>query len=97
MKEHGWTVTLHCDLGCDPQIPKHTQKPNNVLQRECATPAEELTLAKENHGWWKDILEKHYPAFFDEANTPKPNFRKIQHLQVNYMYWHSNYLVVRLD
>ena len=85
MKEHGWTVTLHCDLGCDPQIPKHTQPPFDVLQRDCATPLEELALAKENHGWWKDVLEKHYPAFFDEENTPKPNFRKIQHLQVNHM------------
>ena len=39
-------------------------------------------MAKENHGWWKKMLGPHYRAFFDALNTPKQNFKKIQHLKI---------------
>jgi len=60
----------------------HDVTPFDILQQYCATPPRELKKAKEEHQWWRDILGDHYKAFFDSTNTPKANFRKIQHLQV---------------
>ena len=85
MAESGWTVTLHCDLGCDEFITKHDQPPFTELQRYCAPTSHELRQAQQEHEWWYNMLgDHHYRAFFDtHSHKPKANFRKIQHLQVN--------------
>ncbi len=77
-------MTLHCDLGCDNYdvIPLGKDPANPI--RSCEVPKKELREAGKLHKWWKDFLGHHYPAFFDERNQPKRNFRKIQHLKVCY-------------
>jgi len=77
MEETKWPTTLHCDLGCD----NYDSVP---LDSGCVVPQEELELAKRNYRWWKDFLGPHYRAFFDalNSNTPKKNFKKIQHLKI---------------
>jgi len=45
-------------------------------------PESELRLAKQNYRWWKSFLGPHFRAFFDGSNTPKKNFKKIQHLKI---------------
>jgi len=75
MESLQWPTTLHCDLGCD----NYDSVP---FDAGCFVPEEELALAKENHGWWKKMLGPHYRAFFDALNTPKQNFKKIQHLKI---------------
>ena len=44
-------------------------------------PEEELALAKTQHRWWQNMLGPHYRGFFDANNSPKANFKKIQHLK----------------
>jgi len=75
MQDVKWPTTLHCDLGCD----NYDSVP---LDAGCFVPPEELELAKRNYRWWKEFLEDHYGGFFDSSNTPKDNFRKIQHLKI---------------
>jgi len=72
-----WPTTLHCDLGCD-------QYESVPWEQGCFVPQEELDLAKNNHKWWEQFLGPHYRAFFDALNdnTPKKNFKKIQHLKI---------------
>eukprot|EP00090_Calanus_glacialis_P039043 TRINITY_DN67_c0_g1_i1.p1 TRINITY_DN67_c0_g1~~TRINITY_DN67_c0_g1_i1.p1 ORF type:complete len:574 (-),score=93.39 TRINITY_DN67_c0_g1_i1:129-1850(-) len=74
-----WPTTLHCDLGCD----NYDSVP---FKAGCVVPQEELDLARQNYKWWKTFLGPHYRAFFDALNepknTPKPNFKKIQHLKI---------------
>lgn len=72
-----WPTTLHCDLGCD----NYDSVP---FKTGCVVPQEELDLAKQNYKWWKTFLGPHYRAFFDALNdnTPKQNFKKIQHLKI---------------
>ena len=84
MAQSGWTVTLHCDLGCDECIWNPPWPPFGVIQRECGVPASELRQAQEEHEWWYNMLgDHHYKAFFDtHTHKPRANFRKIQHLQV---------------
>jgi hypothetical protein len=83
MEKEAWPVTLHSDMGCDnyDEIPLQLT-PSNPIQG-CEVPDQELKLAGARYQWWKDLLGVHYPAFFDDrTNTPKRNFRKIQHLKV---------------
>merc|ERR1712013_735253 len=75
MESLQWPTTLHCDLGCD----NYDSVP---FETGCVVPEEELALAKENFSWWKNMLGPHYRAFFDALNTPKKNFKKIQHLKI---------------
>ena len=48
----------------------------------CYVPDDELALAKRHHLWWKNFLGPHYRGFFDSSNSPKSNFKKIQHLKI---------------
>ena len=84
MAQSGWTVTLHCDLGCDEIIWNHNRLPFDIIQRECSVPPDELRQAQDEHEWWYNMLgDHHYKAFFDtHSHKPKTNFRKIQHLWV---------------
>lgn len=94
MKETGWPVTLHCDLGCDTNIVRaHTDWDTldhayRVINNDCEPPQTEKdeTKLKENVMFWKSILTRgeasHYNAFFNVDHSPKPTYRKIQHLQV---------------
>ena len=60
--------------------------PKNMFQfyicAGCVVPQDELDLAKQNYRWWKDFLGPPFRGFFDSSNTPKQNFRKIQHLKI---------------
>ena len=96
MEDYQWPVTLHSDIGCDIRIAPKTAPEDlpmgasesawDVVNRECQVPKDELDLAAKNFQFWKDLLDDHYPAFFDvKTNVPKENFIKIQHLQVCYM------------
>ena len=92
MEETRWPVTLHSDIGCDILIHEKTAPTLNnawqVVQDECQVPQDELRLAQENNAFWKGLLGHHYPAFFDGiTHKPKQNFIKIQHLQVNLLFW----------
>ena len=93
MEDYQWPVTLHSDIGCDIRIAPKTAPEDlpmgasesawDVVNRECQVPKDELDLAAKNFQFWKDLLDDHYPAFFDvKTNVPKENFIKIQHLQV---------------
>eukprot|EP00091_Calanus_sinicus_P014765 TRINITY_DN3243_c0_g1_i3.p1 TRINITY_DN3243_c0_g1~~TRINITY_DN3243_c0_g1_i3.p1 ORF type:complete len:565 (-),score=165.35 TRINITY_DN3243_c0_g1_i3:132-1826(-) len=75
MEDVKWPTTLHCDLGCD----NYDKVP---LDTGCVVPQEELDLAKRNYRWWKDFLGPYFGGFFDSSNTPKQNFKKIQHLKI---------------
>jgi len=75
MEDVKWPTTLHCDLGCD----NYDHVP---LEAGCFVPKEELDLAKRTYRWWKEFLGPHYEGFFDGSNTPKQNFKKIQHLKI---------------
>jgi len=75
MEDVKWPTTLHCDLGCD----NYDKVP---LDTGCVVPQDELDLAKRNYRWWKDFLGPYFGGFFDSSNTPKQNFKKIQHLKI---------------
>jgi len=75
MQDVKWPTTLHCDLGCD----NYDSVP---LDTGCVVPQDELDLAKRNYRWWKEFLGPHFDSFFDSSNTPKQNFKKIQHLKI---------------
>jgi len=94
MKEKGWPVTLHCDLGCDKTVVSPTTNWDTlshaytIINNDCEPPQNEKDDAKkeENIVFWKNILKRgdasHYNAFFNQDHSPKPTYRKIQHLQV---------------
>ena len=88
MEDYQWPVTLHSDIGCDVRIAPKTAPEDlpmgasesawDVVNRECQVPKDELDLAAKNFQFWKDLLDDHYPAFFDvKTNVPKENFIKI--------------------
>ena len=88
MEDYQWPVTLHSDIGCDIRIAPKTAPEDlpmgasesawDVVNRECQVPKDELDLAAKNFQFWKDLLDDHYPAFFDvKTNVPKENFIKI--------------------
>lgn len=82
MEQKVWPVTLHCDLGCDNYHSVSPYFKGSGPFPECIVPPEELELAKQNYSWWQDFLGDYYRGFFNAKNSPKPNFKKIQHLKV---------------
>jgi len=82
MEDKKWPVTLHSDLGCDNYDSVKPYWKGQGPPPDCYVPPEELRLAKQNYQWWKQFLGQHYRGFFDGTNTPKSNFKKIQHLRI---------------
>jgi len=83
MEDKRWPTTLHSDLGCDNYDkvqPYWRGQPGQAP--DCVVPQSELELAKKNYQWWKSFLGVYYRGFFDANNTPKKNFKKIQHLKI---------------
>jgi len=83
--EYVRAVTLHSDIGCDrywfrPGAGDGTYTGKQTV--ECYVPESDLLQATVDHQWWQATLVPFYAGFFDEANVPRPNFKKVQHVRV---------------
>ena len=57
---------------------------DGVHPLKCEASDEEKRVAQTDYAWWKATLGDFYSGFFDEANYPRPNFRKIMHIHVTH-------------
>ena len=70
-------------IRCDSYSHFHPGSGDGITPLKCEASEEEKRVAQNDHVWWKQTLGPFYPGFFDEeSNQPKPNFRKIMHIQV---------------